>query len=400
MKKATSVILLAMASIMVLPAVAADQRNILTMNEGTVLLSSSSELDKTERPALNAFDGNPASSWCSATGSQANQDLLVELPQKFQLSGFAIDTRQTRERNYPGIAAKVVELWVSTTAADSGFTKVATAQIKKKDRIVVSIDSKPEAQWLKFVVVSNWGDKKHTEISEIEAFGEKVGSAVKPSFSGTFSGNNGPIKLMQDGPLVTGCYPFQKGSIRGGAYANVLRLEWRQEESKTNGTALMVLNSAGTIFNGAWYVDGKMKDQWIGKKDDSLACDCEPASGAIADRLQGDNKVTLVGVFFESDTAELRQESDTALNELLALLKKDPSIKLSIEGHTDSSNTVEYNQAISKDRAQCVYKWLSMMGISEDRLRAKGLGDSVPVVDNATAEGRALNRRVEISLMK
>ncbi len=382
---------------LVSPAVAAD-KNILAMNEGTVFLSASSEYDQAEWSAFNAFDGNPSSSWCS--NAPSNQELVVELPQKFELSGFAVDTRQVQERKYPGIAAKTVEVHASTTGPDSGFTKISTAQIKKKERVVVALPEKPQAQWLKFVIVNNWGDKKYVEISEIEAFGEKVGSAANPSFSGTFSSNYGPMKLKQDGPVVTGCYEQKKGSIKGGASGRVFRFEWSQEETKTNGTALMVMNGAGNILNGVWYLDGKMKGEWIGKKDDNAACNCEPASAAIADRLQGDNKVILYGVFFESDTAEMKQDSDTTLTEILSILKKDPSIKINIDGHTDSSNTVEYNQALSKDRAQAVLKWLSMNGISEDRMRAKGFGETVPVADNATAQGRALNRRVEISMMK
>lgn len=399
MKKIAMGLLLLAAPVLVSPAVAADQKNILNMNAGAVVLSYSGEYDKSGWSAFNAFDGDTKSGWCSPAGSVTGT-FVVELSQKYKLDGMAFDCRQVEERQKPGISAKGIEVWVSTTSEDSGFTKVSDVQVKKRDRTVVSFADKPEAQWLKLVVTGNWGNKKLVEINEIEAFGDTVGSAVNPSFTGKFSSSNGPMKLKQDGPLVTGCYPKSVGSIRGGAIGHVFRSEWQQKETKTNGTALMVMNSAGTILNGVWYADGKMQEQWLGKRDDSLACDCEPTESSIADRLEGGNRAILYGVFFDSDTAELKQESDVTLKELLSIMKKDPQIKILIEGHSDSSNTVEYNQALSKDRAQSVLKWLSAYNISEDRMTAKGLSDTKPVADNASAQGRALNRRVEISIMK
>jgi len=82
---------------------------------------------------------------------------------------------------------------------------------------------------------------------------------------------------------------------------------------------------------------------------------------------------------------------------VLALLQGQPDWKLRIEGHTDSTGTREGNQALSQQRAAAVVAWLVKNGVAVSRLAAVGLGDTKPVADNKTEEGRARNRRVELA---
>lgn len=312
-----------------------------------------------------------------------------------------MDCRQVQEKTYPGISLKSIEVWGSSESSHSGFTKLSTISVPRQARIVSTLATNPEVQWLKFIVVDDWGYKQYVELSEIEAYGEPVGEATNPSFTGVFSSNWGPMKLKQDGALVSGCYPFETGTVRGAADGHVLRFDWRQKGNKSSGTALMVLDSAGTVLNGAWYTNGQMRGEWLGKRDDSLACDCEVAgSGSIADRLKDANRAILYGVYFDSDSSVIRSESQPALAELLGVLKDQSALKVQIEGHTDSTNTEQYNQVLSQKRAQAVVSWLQAKGISATRMVAKGFGESKPVADNATPQGRALNRRVEVSTLQ
>jgi len=82
---------------------------------------------------------------------------------------------------------------------------------------------------------------------------------------------------------------------------------------------------------------------------------------------------------------------------VLALLQGQPDWKMRIEGHTDSTGTRKSNQALSQQRAGAVVAWLVKNGIAGSRLTAVGVGDTRPVADNKTEEGRARNRRVELA---
>jgi OmpA-OmpF porin, OOP family len=78
------------------------------------------------------------------------------------------------------------------------------------------------------------------------------------------------------------------------------------------------------------------------------------------------------------------------------LLNGQPDWKMRLEGHTDSTGTREGNQLLSQQRASVVVDWLVKTGIAPTRLSAAGLGDTRPIADNKTVEGRARNRRVEL----
>jgi OOP family OmpA-OmpF porin len=116
----------------------------------------------------------------------------------------------------------------------------------------------------------------------------------------------------------------------------------------------------------------------------------------LAERLENEGKVDLYGIYFDTDKATLKAESEGTLNQVLSLLKAKPELRIAIAGHTDSQASDVYNLDLSKRRAQSVVKWLTDKGIAANRLEAQGFGESQPVADNDSAAGRALNRRVEI----
>jgi outer membrane protein OmpA-like peptidoglycan-associated protein len=79
------------------------------------------------------------------------------------------------------------------------------------------------------------------------------------------------------------------------------------------------------------------------------------------------------------------------------LLQQNPDLKLRFEGHTDNQASAAANQALPEKRAQAVVAWLTTHGIPAASLTAKGFGRAQPVADNATEDGRAKNRRVELA---
>ncbi|HZF25232.1 MAG TPA: OmpA family protein [Steroidobacteraceae bacterium] len=99
-------------------------------------------------------------------------------------------------------------------------------------------------------------------------------------------------------------------------------------------------------------------------------------------------------VFFDNNSSQLKPASYEDLNLAVEFLKRVPAATGIIEGHTDSSGSEAYNQHLSEARAKAVREYMVSMGIDASRLEARGYGESQPVADNATAEGRAQNRRV------
>lgn len=112
---------------------------------------------------------------------------------------------------------------------------------------------------------------------------------------------------------------------------------------------------------------------------------------------EGKKSLVLEGVNFEFDSAKLTSDSYETLDRVAASLKEWSEIEVEVGGHTDSEGDDEYNRKLSQERAQAVRDYLVSKGVSSSRLTAKGYGESHPVADNGTAEGRAKNRRVELT---
>lgn len=105
--------------------------------------------------------------------------------------------------------------------------------------------------------------------------------------------------------------------------------------------------------------------------------------------------VVLNNVYFAHGSSEIKPGSDPELRELLSLLRENPDLHLQLRGHTDSTGSPETNMELSQARADAIKYWLVDHGMEEDRLEAKGFGETTPVASNETEEGRRLNRRTE-----
>jgi outer membrane protein OmpA-like peptidoglycan-associated protein len=111
--------------------------------------------------------------------------------------------------------------------------------------------------------------------------------------------------------------------------------------------------------------------------------------------------ITLKGIYFDFNQATIKPESRPALDDAAKILNDNPTIKVEIQGHTDSVGSADYNLRLSNSRAQAVVNYLVQnYGIAVNRLTARGYGKTIPIADNSTEEGRALNRRVEFVILK
>lgn len=115
----------------------------------------------------------------------------------------------------------------------------------------------------------------------------------------------------------------------------------------------------------------------------------------LYDRIMADGKFVTTGILFDVNKATIKPESMGVLNKVAKMMQEHPDLNFSIEGHTDSDGADDYNLQLSEQRAASVKETLTNLGIDASRMQNKGLGESVPVSDNTSPEGKANNRRVE-----
>ncbi len=154
-----------------------------------------------------------------------------------------------------------------------------------------------------------------------------------------------------------------------------------------------------------------------GAKVDADGCELDGDKDGVVDRLdecpnsapgvQVDIKgceikerIRLPGVNFESNSDRLLPSASGVLNDAAATLNKNPTIKVVVAGHTDSDGAAAYNESLSARRATTVRDYLASKGVAMDRMTTRGYGESEPIADNGTREGKAQNRRVTLRIVE
>jgi len=195
------------------------------------------------------------------------------------------------------------------------------------------------------------------------------------------------VPLILASTLLTGCAGLQKtdwptcaavGGVGGAALGAIESSTW------AGGGALV---GAGMAAAYCW-VHGAEAQQVV-VVEEVVVEEVAVAEPAEAVRVELDVK-------FDFDKAEVKQESYGDIKALADFMKQYPQTSTVVEGHTDSVGSDAYNQGLSERRASAVRDVLvNQYGVESGRVQAVGYGESRPVADNATADGRAINRRVE-----
>jgi OOP family OmpA-OmpF porin len=226
--------------------------------------------------------------------------------------------------------------------------------------------------------------------------------------------------------IVTGSANGEQ--VRKTIEGNVTSLEYNQKEGnegklpswfqvvKNYDNALAKVGGKKVFSDGGvatFHLTGNKKDVWI-----ALELNTSDAEGAnlysfyakiiemeemkqevqatdIYEKLNTDGHIALY-INFETAKSEIKPDSQKIIDEMADMLKANPSLNVSIEGHTDNAGTPAANKTLSENRAKAVVNALVAKGISKTRLSAKGWGQDKPVADNSTDEGKAKNRRVEV----
>jgi outer membrane protein OmpA-like peptidoglycan-associated protein len=140
---------------------------------------------------------------------------------------------------------------------------------------------------------------------------------------------------------------------------------------------------------------------YIGRQMDKQAAEMRrDLQGAKVERVGEGIKITFdSGLMFDVNKYDLRPASQENLAKLAAILNKYPDTNILVEGHTDSTGTREINMPLSENRAKAVAAYLEGLKVQAARFAVHGYGPDQPIGDNATAEGRQQNRRVDLAIM-
>ncbi|WP_142784387.1 OmpA family protein [Changchengzhania lutea] len=186
----------------------------------------------------------------------------------------------------------------------------------------------------------------------------------------------------------------QKGAVIGAAGGAVLGAIIGNNVGKGGNGEL------GAVIGG---VVGGTAGVLIGKKMDKQAQQIEEEiPGAKVERVDDGIVVTFdegSGVYFATNKYNVNEASQTTLNKLAGVFKEYPDTNILVVGHTDSAGDADYNMTLSKNRANAVTHYLTDKGLSSGRFTTNWFGETQPMHDNSTAEGRAKNRRVNVAIL-
>lgn len=133
------------------------------------------------------------------------------------------------------------------------------------------------------------------------------------------------------------------------------------------------------------------------RKAEELAA--ELGDDATVERIGEGIAVTFSsGILFDTNSSDLKPEARQSLSELAGVMRDDPNSEVVVVGHTDDTGAEDYNLALSQRRAQSAATYLIQQGMSPQRVRTQGLGETDPAVEGTTPEARAANRRVEVAI--
>ena len=177
---------------------------------------------------------------------------------------------------------------------------------------------------------------------------------------------------------------------------NHVAISFNKRAWKVYFNGIRVVNVPNVLAPPGWLLF-----QLTNGNGDTYITNLRIAKGAVPlyDRMMSDGKFITYGITFDVGKATIKPESMGEINRIVQLMNENPTLKFSVEGHTDSTGNATSNQTLSEQRAQAIVAKLVEMGIAKDRLTAVGKGQNNPISDNSTDEGRAKNRRVEFVKM-
>jgi hypothetical protein len=339
---------------------------------------------------------------------------VVELPAVTRFNKFAVP-KLGEFGPAKGKHVKTVEIHGSDASAGDGFKLLTTLKIEtgQPGGQEFAVAGEVPVRWLKILLLDRHtpqeNDADAVLFSELLGYGTQE-ERVPPEkgFNGIWNLRRGYdvsrnlIELKQDDGEIRGCQVLggQHSTISGSVGDGIARLVATSVQGGRNDSVPMIaritsegeLHGVSSFHGGLSPFSGVPAPAGTPSPCPSLAKPSNPVETALKAGLAA----VLYGIRFDVDSDLLRPDATPALEQILAALVANPDIRATIEGHTDSDGDAEHNLDLSQRRATAVVAWLTARNIPAERLQALGKGETTPTADNASAVGRAMNRRVEV----
>ncbi|WP_236262968.1 OmpA family protein [Aggregatimonas sangjinii] len=186
----------------------------------------------------------------------------------------------------------------------------------------------------------------------------------------------------------------QKGAVIGAAGGAAIGGVLGNNIGKGGNTVLGAIIGAAVGGAAGGYIGNRM-DKQAQRIEEEIP-------GAVVTRVGEGINVTFTedaGVYFDTNKSNVKGTSATTLNKLADIFQEYPNSYILVEGHTDSAGPDEYNETLSEQRAKSVTQYLTSKGLDASRFTTKWYGETQPIGDNETKEGKAKNRRVELAII-
>lgn len=359
---------------------------------------------------INLIDESQDNDWAAKADVPAV--IVFELPERTELERLAFDTARV---SHAGSSSRAVLVEVSDRSMSTGYRPILSTDLKQTtDNQSFPVSAVVPGRWVRLTVSSNYGGEGFAMV-EFRGYGRQLThDASLTNVSGTYEGYSGwgAVHLKQEGSRVTGCYEYQQGVISGGVEGRLLKalmIETASDGGKSRQLGLFSFSpdnrrvlgltraedaEPGSMFN-AFYSGEKISND-IGDCPSIPGWKGQAARSQIGAELESTGRARLDGVNFDFNSATIRPESKTLLDQVADLLKSRPSWSITLEGHTDNIGGATFNKTLSEQRAAAVKAYLVASGVPEARLSAVGFGFDRPVASNDGEGGRSQNRRVEI----
>lgn len=346
--------------------------------------------------ALQAIDGNAGG--FGLTPKPGTEDtkisLIYELPARTIFSEFFVpNVFETPSPSQTFV--RTVEIAGSDQGPTGPFELLGRTALKphseKGQKSVFAATAKKPVRWVRLTLGGGLDvqrEKTFFEFTEIVGRGSQERVPLLKAFSGQWKGRGVVLELKQEGARVQGCYD-REGELTGTVEGNLLRATG--QAAGIPSTFVLTVTDEGRVL-GVRSTNGAPFRINAGDPAPGLNTGCSekevPSLGCGS---------TVHGINFDFDSADIRPESRGLLDDLSRGLKAEQSLGITVIGHTSSEGTEEYNEELSRRRAEAVVKALVARGVVEAKISAQGQGEKHPIADNDTDAGRSLNRRVEIA---